>query len=168
MEETVFQEQTGNASVGDVQSLEHCQAQLQEWREKYLRVQADFDNFTRRIEKEKVSWMRVVQATMLKDILAIVDDVERAFTTHAAVELTPELQKWLTGFELIGRGLQKFLLSQGVEEIVQIKTFDPSLHEALLQIESPNHISGNIVEVFQKGYLFKNEVLRPAKVSVAQ
>lgn len=168
MEETVSKERTENTSEVGTQALELCQAQLQEWREKYLRVQADFDNFTRRVEKERASWMRVVQATMLKDILAIVDDVERAFTTNTAIELTPELQQWLTGFELIGKSLQKFLLAQGVEEIAQMSTFDPHLHEALMQVASADHSSGSIVEVFQKGYLFKDEVLRPAKVSVAQ
>ncbi|MCL4229809.1 nucleotide exchange factor GrpE [Candidatus Dependentiae bacterium] len=168
MEETVSKEHTENTPETNTQPLELCQAQLQEWREKYLRVQADFDNFTRRIEKEKSSWMRVVQATMLKDMLTIVDDVERAFATNMAIELTPELQQWLAGFELIGKSLQKFLLAQGVEEISQMSTFDPRLHEALMQVTSADHASGSIVEVFQKGYLFKDEVLRPAKVSVAQ
>jgi molecular chaperone GrpE len=169
MEETTQQNQSMQTSDSQDQiALQQCQVQLQEWKEKYVRVQADLDNFSRRVEKEKSTWMRVAQAAILKDLLNIVDDVERAFSTTTAISLTAELQQWLTGFELIARGLQKFLISQGVEEISQIQSFDPNLHEALMQVDSPEHTSGTIIRVFQKGYMFKGEVLRPAKVSVAR
>lgn len=165
MEDTKY---TNSDAMQEYDELQQCQQQVQEWKEKYLRVQADLDNFSRRVEKEKATWMRVAQTTMLKDLLAVVDDVERAFSTNMVVALTPELQQWLAGFELVGKGLQKFLMSQGVEEITQLQSFDPHIHEALMQVSSPDHVAGAIMQVFQKGYLFKGEVLRPAKVSVAE
>lgn len=69
---------------------------------------------------------------------------------------------------MIAKALHKLLAAHGVEEIKQVTIFDPMLHEALVQVEMPGQPSGSIVEVLQKGYMFKGEVLRPAKVSVAK
>lgn len=160
--------QDSSASSTENTALQQCKAQLEEAQNKFLRVQADLDNFSRRVEKEKTTWIRVGQATLLKDILSIVDDMERAFSTKQE-NITPEMQQWLSGFELIAKGLTKFLATHGVTEISQMKTFDPNLHEALMQVPSPeHHKAGDIIQVLQKGYEFKGEVLRPAKVSVAQ
>ena len=69
---------------------------------------------------------------------------------------------------LIDKELQKYLTHIGVQEIKEVTTFDPELHEAVMSVEAPNISSGNIVEVLQKGYRFKDAVIRPAKVSIAQ
>lgn len=145
--------------------LEQCKVALEEWKNKFLRTQADFDNFTRRIEREKITWLRFGQAALLKDLLPIVDNIDRALASQVTTE---EPQQLLTGFELIRKEFHKFLTANGVEEIKQMATFDPQLHEALMQVESPDHKPGTIVQVLEKGYQFKGEVLRPAKVSVAQ
>jgi molecular chaperone GrpE len=148
--------------------LAQCKAQIEDWKNKFLRAQADFDNFTRRIEKEKVTWLRAGQMPILKELLNIVDDVDRALTNQISTQLTPELQQWFAGFSLIGKALHKLLTSHGVEEIKQINTFDPVIHEALIQVDAADRKSGDIIEVLQKGYMFKGEVLRAAKVSVAK
>lgn len=149
------------------QALAQCQTELEEWKGRAVRVAADFDNYQKRMEKEKTSWMHVAQSNVFIDLLAIVDDFDRALqqaekdTTHG----TNHLQ---SGVELIQKNLQKMLEKYGVKEIEQMYTFDPELHEGLVQVDSPDHQTGSIVSVLQKGYTFKNSVLRPAKVSVAR
>ena len=101
-------------------------------------------------------------------MLAIVGDFDRAVQEHQKKERTPQLDAWLTGFEMINKSLYKFLKKYEVEEITELVSFDPTLHEALVHIESAQHESGQIIEVMQKGFTFKGEVLRPAKVSVAK
>ncbi len=162
----IFMEETKPESQNTGSSeLDQCKLAVEEWKNKFLRAQADFDNFTRRIEREKVTWLRFGQAALLKDLLPIVDNVDRALASQSK---TPDLQQLLIGFELIGKEFHKFLTAQGVEEIKHVATFDPQLHEALMRVESHEHKPGEIVAVLEKGYLFKGEVLRPAKVSVAQ
>ena len=74
----------------------------------------------------------------------------------------------IAGFALIHKELHKFLEKHGVTEIKEVAEFDPNLHEAIMNVESADHQSGAIVQVLQKGYMFKGQVLRPAKVSVAK
>jgi molecular chaperone GrpE len=149
------------------QALAQCQTELDEWKGRALRVAADFDNYQKRIEKEKTSWMQIAQSNVFVDLLSIVDDFERALQ-QTRKEHANDAHHLRAGLELIQKNLQKMLEKYGVKEIDQIHTFDPELHEGLVQVESPDHQPGSIVTVLQKGYLFKNSVLRPAKVSVAR
>lgn len=145
--------------------LASCLAERDSWKEKYVRVQADLDNFSKRIEKERLQWRNTVQAALLLDILPIVDDFDRAFEQKVESQ---DIQSWLAGFEMIRKSLQKLLEKYDVKEIPATLPFDPEYHEALVQVESPAHASGEIVGILQKGYTFRGEVLRPAKVSVAK
>lgn len=144
-----------------------CAAQLQEWKEKFVRVSADLENFRRRIDKERIQWMLVAQSDLIKKMLNIVDDFERALSQTGQPE-DKKAKEMVTGFAMIGKSLSKILKQYGLQEIEQIQEFDPTLHEAVVQIESEQHDSGQIVEVLQKGYRLKDQVLRPAKVSVAK
>jgi molecular chaperone GrpE len=164
----IEQDSSNSQEVVARRDLEQCKSQIEDWKNKFLRAQADFDNFTRRIEKEKVTWLRAGQMPILRELLNIVDDVDRALANQVSSQLTPELQQWLAGFSLIGKALHKLITSHGVEEIKQISTFDPTIHEALIQVDAADRKSGDIIEVLQKGYMFKGEVLRAAKVSVAK
>lgn len=150
------------------EQLDACKATQQEWREKYMHVAADLENFKRRMAKEQAVWAQAAQGKVLVDLLAIVDDFDRAIQEQEKEKLSDEVQAWLAGFDMIHNGLHSFLKKQGIEEIPVDKPFDPEYHEALLQVESDEHESGTIVAVMQKGYLFKGTVLRPAKVSVAK
>lgn len=157
------------------QKLDELQARLatseascNEWKDKYIHVSADLQNYKRRVEKEQITWIQRAQADMLLPLLTIVDDFDRALSEHHNRERTSELDQWLKGFELIGKELYKFLHSMGVTEIKDTVYFDPNLHEAIVQIESEQHNSGDIVDVLQKGFMIKDHVLRPAKVTVAK
>ncbi|GMU19631.1 MAG: protein GrpE [Candidatus Babeliales bacterium] len=142
------------------QQLSECLIQKDEWKDRCLRTAAEFENYKRRSEKERVLWITNTQASILTDVIGLVDDFERAFANK---DETCSLQ----GFELIYKSLQKILEKYGVQEIKEVTEFDPNLHEAIMQVESPDHKAGQIVQVLQKGYRFKDQILRPAKVSVA-
>ena len=146
--------------------LESCLVERDAWKERFLRVNADWENYKKRVEKERAQTMHASQAALLTDLLAIVDDFDRALAEHH--ERTPELDAWLKGFAMIHASFLKLLESYGVKEMAHYAEFDPMYHEALTQVDTSDYESGAIVDVMQKGYMFKDQVLRPAKVSVAK
>jgi len=138
-----------------------------DYKELFLRTNADFQNFKRRIERERGEWANIMQANVLEKILPIAEDLERALAT--ATEKAPtEASAWLNGFALILKNLKKNLVDLGVEEISTKGAFNPEFHEALIQVDSPNHTSGHIVQELSKGYTFKGKVIKHAHVSVAK
>jgi len=163
-EQTVFKKKKKK----DDSQLLACQTELEQWKEKYMRVSADLENFRRRMEKERARWMESAQAEVVYDMLSIVDNFETVLNQTKKQELSTEQKKWFDGFAMINKMFSKSLKTHGLQEITEIEQFDPELHEAISQVESEDHESGEIVEVLQKGYRFKDEVLRPAKVSVAK
>ena len=143
--------------------LEQCKADVNLWRDQASRVLADFDNYKKRMEKEQASWMQVAQVSVLKDLLTVVDNFERALSSKT--ESTADLY---AGIEMIYKAVLQLLQKYGVKEFTDYTTFDPELHEALMDIESADHQSGQIVQVLEKGFMVKDKVLRPAKVMVAK
>jgi molecular chaperone GrpE len=141
-----------------ISSLESCEKERNEWKEKYLYARADFDNAQRRMAKDMERLVWDGQAKVLREVLDIVADFERALAQ----------QQENDGFTLIYKRMLKILDQAGVKEIEVQQSFDPELHEAVAHIDAPGHESGSIVEILQKGYRFKNEILRPARVSVAR
>lgn len=148
--------------------LTSCIAERDSWKEKYMRAQADFDNFTKRIDKERIGWRTSAQATVLQDVLNIVDDFDRAFEQLHKQQSTPDMQTWLAGFDMIRKSFYKFLDTYEIKEISASMPFDPHYHESLMQVDAPDKQSGEIVAILQKGFTFKGQILRPAKVSVAK
>lgn len=156
-QETIQEKQNSTSE----HQLNECLVEKDEWKDRCLRTAADFENFKRRSEKERISWITNTQSAMLNDLLSVVDDFERAFSTK-------DQASSLEGFTMIYKSFQKLLDKYGVQEIKEIAEFDPNLHEAIMQVESGDHQAGQIVQVLQKGYRFKEQILRPAKVSVAK
>ena len=148
--------------------LAACLQEVQEWKDRCQRMTADFENFKRREEKNRLHTARYAQTELVLGLLTIFDNFERALQQKKLEQLPQELQPWFTGIMLIDKELQKYLASIGVHEIKEVTVFDPELHEAVMTVESPHVASGDIVEVLQKGYRFKDAVIRPAKVSIAQ
>lgn len=161
-------ENSMNQSSGDQQQLNQCQRELQEWKERCLRGAADFENFKRREEKARLQVTRYAQSELVTGLLPIIDNFERALKQKKQDEIAPELQSWFAGIVLIDKDLQKYFTSIGLQEIKEATEFDPQLHEAVMTVQSSDIPSGTIVEVLQKGYRFKDSVIRPAKVSIAQ
>jgi len=159
--------------------LVECQIALEECKEKYMRVNADFDNFRKRTAKDQALWRQTAQIEVLLPIISIVDDFDRALETQTgehvshvglSVDLSVEAlaKSGLEGFVLIHKSLNKYLQNLGVEVMTDYDVFNPEYHEAIMQVDVPAYESGRIVAVLEKGYLFKGLVLRPAKVSVAK
>lgn len=142
--------------------LTECQEQVAKLKNMLAHVAADFENYKKRSERERGMWMHSAQALVITDILSIADDFERAMAQEQ------EKKDLLQGFEMIYESFKKFLEKHKVAEIPTDIPFDPEKHEALAQIEDEQKESGVIVDVMQKGYFFKDQVLRPAKVAVAK
>ncbi len=156
-------EQTEETSAS--KELTQCKLELQTAKDAFVRLGADFENYKKRILKEQAQWLTTIQMDFLRGLLSIVDNFDRAFAQPTATE---ECKNLLMGFSLIYRELQKFLKDQQVHELVVGEQLDPELHEAIMQVDAPEKESGMIVGVLEKGYTFKNQLLRPAKVSVAK
>lgn len=159
-----------NQKVGkDIQEKETVNEQDSvDYKDLYLRTTADFQNYKRRVEKERALWIQEAQAETLKPLLSIVDDLERAIHACKHHKEDKTQKDWLEGLQLIYKNVTKIFVDLGVKEINCFGMFDPALHEALMQVDSTDHKQGEIVKILNKGYTFHDNVLRHAKVSVAK
>jgi len=156
-----------NLEENNTQENKSCFTEIQDFKNKYIYLNADFDNYRKRIDKEKKQWAQYAEENVLKGVLTIIDDLERAFTQLDSKLLPEDLQSQFQGFKLILKSAHGLLSKFNVEEI-KSDTFDPEIHEALAQVESDKHQSGQVVEVYEKGYKHNGHLLRPAKVSVSK
>jgi molecular chaperone GrpE len=135
-------------------------------RERYLRLAAEFDNYRKRVEREKAeSWNRA-QAQLAEKLLDVLDDLQRV-AQHFNPE-TATAQSLMEGTQMVERKLQRALETAGVEEVqAEGQPFDPAVHEALMTVPAESRDEDHTVaDVFQKGYRFKGILLRPARVRV--
>ena len=139
-------------------------------REQLIRATADFDNFKKRTERERVEWMNITRVTLLKKIIPLLDDVERALSTLPAKESTTDssLLAAIDGFSLISKNFNKALTDLGVTEVAATGAFNPELHEALMQVDVADVAAGTIVQVYEKGYKLGDAIIRHSKVSVSK
>ncbi len=152
-------------AVEDIEALKKALAEEKAKAETNLagwqRAQADFINFKRHSEEEKEQTSKYANSALVQDLLPVLDDLERAFTS-----LPPELAevKWLDGIRLIEKKLRATLEAQGLAEIKAVgEPFDPRLHEAITQVKGKE---GIVIHELQKGYNFRDRVIRPSKVAV--
>lgn len=157
-----------NQIAGLQAELETCKTTAEQWQQRFIQVSADMQNYKRRMEKEELSWGKRAQESLLIQLLPVVDDFERALAEQKKYNETQEFSAWIAGFEMIAKEFIKFLKNVQVTEMQETTVFDPELHEAVAQVESSDVPSGDIVQVVQKGYMFGDQVLRPAKVTVAR
>jgi len=139
-------------------------ADLEELRQTLLRRQADFDNYRKRIEKERFEDAKRATARVVEGLIPVIDGFEHALAAHREAEY----ENYRKGFELIYKQLLDHLAKLGVERLDPAgKPFDPHLHQAVDRAETKDHDDGTILQVFQPGYVFHGRVLRPAMVRVA-
>lgn len=133
-----------------------------EWRDRYLRTLADFDNYRKRADREKQDFFKYALAGSMRDLLPILDNFDRALD-HA--EQGDEFHR---GVALIYKQLFDVLNKHGVRVIDEANVkFDPNIHEAVVRADDPSVPSQTVVEVLQKGYFLHDRLLRPAMVKVA-
>lgn len=150
--------------------LEELQSKVAELEDRYLRANADFDNMKRRLEKEKMQAISYAHEVFARDLLPVIDSLEMAILAGSNIEIESKelLSKVKEGLGLTIEQFRKAFEKHGVELVDIEGTFDPNFHEAVMQLESEEKGSGEILQVFQKGYKIKERILRPAMVSIVK
>lgn len=135
-------------------------------RDRLLRTQAEFDNYRKRIERERLETIERAAESVLRDLLPVVDDLERALGAEAAGDAADSYRR---GVELIHRQLTDLLTRRGVKPIEALgKDFDPHLHQAVASEPVEGARDGEVVQELRRGYMLGDRLLRPAMVKVAQ
>ena len=135
---------------------------LQEKKDRLLRLQADFDNFRRRSAKEREEISAVVTQNFCKDMLPLLDNFERAMAAE-----TKDVEAFQKGIEMIFTQFQEVLKKNGLEQIEAVgQKFDPNFHQAVMRVEDPEKEDDTVAQELQKGYMVKGRVIRPSMVQV--
>ena len=138
-----------------------------EYWDRLLRQQADFENMRKRLERDKQEFLKFAQEGIIVELLEVLDDLERS--VEAAEKKQENFEAFLKGIEMILAHLYGLLKKRGVAPIeAKGKRFDTNQHEALMQTETNEHDDQEIIEELQKGYKFNDKVIRTAKVRVAK
>ena len=162
-----LEEESSEPGKGDEceQALEACRKEAEEYKDKYLRAHADFDNMKKRLEKDKATAVAFANESFATDLLSVIDTFENALATIEQIAGDEAVEKIKEGMALTYEQLLKVLKKHGVEEIANEGIFDPHVHQVVQQVESEAHEKNEIVQVLQKGYKLKDRVLRPSMVS---
>lgn len=147
--------------------IEALGKELQEIRDKHIRLQAEFDNYRKRTMREKMDLVKTGGENVIVNILPVIDDFERALMAFSEIDDKDPLKE---GILLIYNKFQDFLKQNGIAEINALeKDFDTDLHEAVTKIPAPKEeLKGKVVDVIQKGYLMNEKVIRFSKVVIGE
>jgi molecular chaperone GrpE len=159
-------ENTGQL-VAEVESLKkrlaEAEAKTSEYKDSWLRSQAEFQNYRRRIDRDNEMMYASMKGDIIKKVLPVLDDLERALQNRSADD------PWANGIELVVRKFQNILENEGVKKIEAVGVeFDPNFHEAISHEPADGVSSGHVIGVVQNGYKIGDRVVRPALVRVAQ
>jgi molecular chaperone GrpE len=145
---------------------EQLKAQLEESKDQYLRLMAEFENFKKRTRTERLELIKTANADAIKSMITVLDDFDRA---QKAIEQSTDVAAIKDGLNLVHHKLKTTLVSQGLKELENTigKVFDTDLHEAVTNIPAPTEeLKGKVVDELEKGYLLNDKVIRFAKVVV--
>lgn len=148
------------------QDLDRVSSELEETKDKFLRGLADFDNYRKRVNREREQLVRCANEDLIKRLLEVVDNLERAL---AAASDTHDLEAFKKGVELIYQHLKDVLTKEGLCPIACLgEVFDPNFHEAVMALEKDGEEPEKVIEEVQKGYTLDGRVIRPSKVVVSK
>ena len=148
------------------QKVKQLEAEIADYVDTLKRMQAQFENYKKRIKKEFDTFTQISTHKLVKELLPVLDNLERAISS---AESTDDEGKIIEGVKLIYHQLKKALEKEGLKTIDPAgDRFDPYLHEAIMQVESDEHEDNTVIEVFQKGYVINDHLLRPAIVKVSK
>jgi len=157
------QEFAADAAKADAE-VAKLASDLEELRQTLLRRQADFDNYRKRVERERAEDSKRTTGRLIEALLPVIDSFEQALAAHRE----PEYANYQKGFELIYKQLLENITKLGAERVEPLgRPFDPHTHQAMDRTETSEYPDGTILQVFQPGYVFHGRVLRPAMVRVA-
>jgi len=146
--------------------LEEKEKEIKEHHDRLLRLAADFENYKKRAAKEKEEWTKFANEDLIRAILPFIDNLDRAISHAEKVSDTGVL---IEGVRLTIQQLLQTLSRFGLSTFESVgKPFDPTVHEAMLVVETEKHEPNQVLEEFQKGYLLNDRLLRPATVSVSK
>lgn len=153
-------------SVKEYQELSECARQKQEYFDKLLRLQAEFENFKKRGIREKEQFLKFANEGLIYELISILDNFERAF---ASANKMTDFKSLHQGVEMILKQIHQLLQKNGVKKIECLgKPFDPVQQEAIAHVESDKYPENTVIEEVQKGYLLEDRLIRPAVVKVAK
>jgi molecular chaperone GrpE len=162
-EEAGLREDAGETGMDGDGGIDALRAENEKLRDQFLRSRADFENFRRRMEKEKSEFRRYAVADTLRELLPVLDNFERALSVSTA-----SVEDFRTGVEMIAKQLADVLERTGLQTIDPAgQPFDPLFHEAIARVETDEVEPNSVFDVMQKGYMLHERLLRPAMVRVA-
>lgn len=164
--------QNHSTAPGEAVDLEERLAQLQKERDEYLellqRTRAEFDNYQRRVAKEREEIRAAAQAELIAQILPVVDACERGLAAMLEGEVPESCKSYVEGYELLLRELKNFLEKHEVKEVPGVGApFDPNVHEAVMRELTTEVPENQVLEEFRKGYVKGDRLLRPSQVKVS-
>lgn len=155
----------GGAAAATTDPLQAAQQEREALRDRLLRTAAEFDNFRKRVDRERRELSELAASDILSELLPIVDNFERALQAPAPAEA----EGFRTGVEMIHRQMLDLLRRRGVKPIEALGAdFDPNFHQAVIHEASPDHRDGEVIAELQRGYMLGDRLLRPAMVKVAK
>jgi molecular chaperone GrpE len=156
-----------NESVADESEMEKLQEEIQEQKDKYLRLYAEFDNFKRRTAKERIELSQTAGKEVIQSLLDVLDDCDRA---EKQLQSGNDIELIRKGVQLVFHKLRTALQQRGVKEMTSIgKDFDPDIHEAITEIPAPSsNMKGKVIDQLEKGYYLNDKIIRFAKVVVGK
>ncbi|MFD2033184.1 nucleotide exchange factor GrpE [Belliella marina] len=163
------EENVGDTEIqesGEIQGEEKLALEVQELKDKYLRLYSEFENYRRRTSKERLDLIKTASQDLLAEIIPVVDDFERAFK---ASENEEDVSKVREGNQLVFQKFQRILESKGLKPMEGLvgEPFDAETQEAITQIPAPSEeMKGKVIDVVEKGYTLGDKVVRYAKVVI--
>jgi molecular chaperone GrpE len=163
-------DEADSSETDEESELKKCKEEIKAWEDKYLRMHAEFENIKKRMEREKETSVAYAQEQFARDLLPVIDSLELALSSIPATQEGSDehLAKLREGVQLTLEQFVKTFEKHHIKVIEIDDGFDPNFHDAVMQVDSEEHESGQIVQVLQKGYMYKERLLRPAMVSVAK
>lgn len=146
--------------------LKQSKEQADDYYARLQRLQAEFDNFRKRTQKEKEETMKYAAERVIEAMLPVLDNFERAVSSSQSNQ---DFKSFSQGVEMISKQIKNILVKEGLTPIEAVgQPFDPKLHDAVLQVDSVDYPENTVVEELQKGYYLKDKILRPSMVKVSR
>ena len=158
--------ETAEAELAQLpEDLDAARGQAADYLDNLQRLKAEFDNFRKRMLREQSDFLNLASQEDIKGLLPVIDNFERALA-HEIED--GHLDDYKNGLQLVYNQLIDSLAKEGLTSVEPVgEHFDPTKHEAMMQVQSDEHPEGTVISVMEKGYLLKGRVIRPAKVAVA-
>jgi molecular chaperone GrpE len=149
--------------------LEKSKAEVHEYKDRYLRLYAETENFKKRMSRDVIEQGKYANENLIKEIIPVLDNLERAISHSDSAPGGQGKEGLVEGVKMVAKQLYDVLAKFGVTQVESVgKPFDPNRQQAMMHVETADYEPGTVVEEFQKGYFLNDRILRPAMVTVAK